>query len=170
MTKATLDEERVLSLGLNFAVTPQKIPYHDIIAATEATARQLDAEKAKNLREEVSNALHKARLPASNLDRGMSKALKDLRKDDSIVILPADKGNATVVLDRTKYEKKMNKLLEDETYKTLSKDPTSKVESRISKALKQLESKGYILDKERRYLNFPTVLLPTTDLRPPKGS
>ena len=149
----TEDEERILALGLNFVVTPRMIPPHDIIAATESTTRQLDTEKAKKLREGVSNALHKARLPTSNLDRGMLKTMKDLQKDDSIVILPADKENATVVMDRTEYLEKMNRLLEDETYRTLKMDPTSKVEKKITKALKQLESKGYISDKERRYLS-----------------
>ena len=37
---------RVLSLGLNFAVAPRKIPYRDIIVANESTARQLDNERA----------------------------------------------------------------------------------------------------------------------------
>ena len=50
----TEDEERLLALVLNFAVTPRRIPYHEIIAATESTARQLDAEKAKKLREGVA--------------------------------------------------------------------------------------------------------------------
>ena len=43
--------------------------------------------------------------------------------------------------------------MEDKTYRTLKTDPTSKVETKITKALKQLESKGYISDKVRRYLS-----------------
>ena len=149
----TEDEERVLSLGLNFAVAPKRIPYQDIIVATESTARQLDSEKAKTLRMEVSTALHKARPPASNVDKGMLRALKNLRKDEDIVILPADKGNATVVMDKVEYVKKMDLMLRDGAYKTLPRDPTSKVEAKIVKTLKQLEARGYISDKERRYLS-----------------
>ena len=41
--------------------------------------------------------------------------------DNSIVILPADKGNAVVVMNRTEYVKKMTRLLENETYTSVSK-------------------------------------------------
>ena len=50
----TEDEERLLALGLSFALTPGRMPYYDIIAAKKSTARQLDAEKAKKLREGVA--------------------------------------------------------------------------------------------------------------------
>ena len=95
----TEDEERVLALGLNFAVTPKQIPYRDIIAATESTARQLKTDEVKQLRICVSEALSQARPPSSNLDKRMHRAIRDLRRDTDIVILPADKGNATVVMD-----------------------------------------------------------------------
>lgn len=36
----TQDEEQVLALGLNFAVTPKTVPTEKIIAATEVTAKQ----------------------------------------------------------------------------------------------------------------------------------
>ena len=47
--------------------------------------------------------------------------MKDVRMDDSIVILPADKGNAMVVMNRTEYVEKMTQLLENETYTSVSK-------------------------------------------------
>ena len=97
--------------------------------------------------------LNKARPPANNVDKGMMKALSDLRKDEDIVILPADKGNATVVLDKKDYTEKMNQMLEGETYKAITKDPTTRVETKITTALKQLEKRGYISEKERKYLS-----------------
>ena len=39
----------------------------------------------------------------------MRLALKSLRNDASIVILPADKGNVTVVMDKKEYVSKMKK-------------------------------------------------------------
>ena len=74
------------------------------------------------------------------------RALKDLREDEDIVILPADKGNATVVLDKRDYLTKMNRMLEDDTYKELKRDPTLKVESKVNRSLRELEKKGYISD------------------------
>ena len=40
------------------------------------------------------------------------RAVKRLRNEKSIVILPADKGNATVVMDRTDYDDKVNSMLQ----------------------------------------------------------
>ena len=65
------DEEKVLALGLNFAIAPKRIPFTDTIAATESTARQLNSDKAEQLRIGVSEALSRARTPKSNLDKGM---------------------------------------------------------------------------------------------------
>jgi len=39
----------------------------------------------------------------------------------------------------------------DDTYKELNKDPTSRVETKIKSKLKELEEKGYISDKEKRF-------------------
>ena len=38
------------------------------------------------------------------------EAIKELKKDNIIIILPADKGNATVVMDREEYNYKMRDL------------------------------------------------------------
>ena len=114
----------------------------------------MDPENAKKLRIGVSDALRIARPPPSNLDKEMRKALKDLRNDEDIVILGADKGNATVVLDRSDYVMKMNQMLEDDTYRVLKKDPTAKVEARVTRALKELERKGCISEKERKHLSL----------------
>ncbi len=50
-----------------------------------------------------------------------------LKRDQSITILPADKGGATVVLDRGAYMQKAEQQLpDDSTYKPLQCDPTAK--------------------------------------------
>ena len=45
----------------------------------------------------------------------------------------------------------MNTLLKDSTYRQLRKDPTHKVETKVSQALKILEDNNSISDKERKY-------------------
>ncbi|XP_077486537.1 uncharacterized protein LOC144097778 [Amblyomma americanum] len=63
-------------------------------------------------------------------------AVNSLRRNQDIVILPADKGNATVMLNRTDYDKKMLDLLQGRsTYVALKKDPTSKLERELQKLL-----------------------------------
>ena len=57
------DERKVLALGLNYAVTPRTIPTSNIIAATEATAKQLDTDAAEKLRAGVSKVLQSSKTP-----------------------------------------------------------------------------------------------------------
>ena len=83
--------------------------------------------------------LTSAKPPKPNLTYSQRAALRDLRNDNSIVILPADKGNATVVMDRSTYSDKMNALLKDEgTYLCISRNPTTRVEKQVSEALRSL--------------------------------
>ena len=148
------DEKQVLALGLNFAVTPKSIPTDTIIANTEATARRLDAQTAEKLRSHVSTVLQRASLPKCNLATHLRRAVRSLREDKSIVILPADKGNSTVVMNRCEYDEKLTTMLSDSTYKRLKKDPTAKIERQVAKALRESEDRGE-LPKERRLLLTP---------------
>ena len=75
--------------------------------------------------------------------------MKNLQEDRNIVILPADKGNATVILDQADYAAKMEHLLEDRAYKKVKRNPTSRVEAMVSTALKECERKGHITSKKR---------------------
>jgi hypothetical protein len=60
------------------------------------------------------------------------KALSELRKDKDIVILRADKGNITVIMDQDEYNDKISQLLDPEhyNYTKLKKDPTPAIERR----------------------------------------
>ena len=145
-------EEKVLALGLNFAVASNQIPYQEIITATEETARRVDANTAQLLRKGVGEELRKARPPENNINKHMQRAISSLWKDDNIMILRADKGKATVVLDKAEYTRKIQEMLDDPTYKAVRKDPTIKVEKRIADTLTRLERDGSIMKELRRRL------------------
>jgi hypothetical protein len=49
--------------------------------------------------------------PKSNLSKEERAALKNLRNDENLVILKADKGGATVLMNLNDYNKKMNEHL-----------------------------------------------------------
>ena len=74
------------------------------------------------------------------------------------MIIKADKGNATVVLNRQDYEDKLNTMLEDGTYRKLE-NPTSKIERQISEVLKECEKKGN-MTKECRLKLTPRTSVP----------
>jgi hypothetical protein len=66
-----------------------------------------------------------------------AKALIGLKRDDSVVVLPADKGRATVVMDRIVYEEKLDNLLSGGEYAPLSKNPTSSIENKVKAVLRE---------------------------------
>ena len=67
-----------------------------------------------------------------------------LKKDSNIVILEADKGNATVVMDKEEYENKVQDILGKQPFRKLSRDPTKSYEKRVNNELKQLNKEGHI--------------------------
>ena len=73
----------------------------------------LEPHNAEELRAEIGGALRHAHNPRRNITKEEAQALAELRKDHSRVILTADKGVALVVMDRTDYSNKTQKLLED---------------------------------------------------------
>ncbi len=120
--KLTLVEEDVLALGLNFAVVPRIIPKEEIVQRLEPKLYHLMNDAACNIH---------ARLPRSNLSKNQKDAVRNLRTVKSIHILKADKGNATVILNRTDYDKKILALLNTPTYKELKRDPTASIERKL---------------------------------------
>ena len=77
--------------------------------------------------------------PVNNLSKDEQLELSRLRKDDTIVITPADKGRVTVVMNKTEYREKMNNLVKDDrTYKQLKRDPSKKLQRKLNDKLFQL--------------------------------
>ena len=61
------------------------------------------------------------------IPRRFTKALKDLAKDVSLVVVPADKGGGVVVLNKIDYVSKMNDILKDDsTYRRVAKGNAEK--------------------------------------------
>ena len=113
-------EKALLKKGLNFAVTPGNIPATEIIAKVEAAIRQLDAEQADTVRRAVNSILQQADPREPNITK-MRDALKNLKEDESIVVLPMDKGRASVVVDTDTYRAKMSTLIENGPYHSSTK-------------------------------------------------
>ena len=94
------------------------------------------------------------------------------------MILPADKGNATVVMNNDEYESKVTSMLKDEqTYKELKKDPAPALERKMNAKLLSLNREGSIPDvlytrlrsscgKTPLLYGLPKVHKPNVPLRP----
>ena len=131
-------EVSLLEKGLNFAVTPTNIPATEIIAKVESAIRTLDSEQADTVRRSVNNTLQQTEPPKPNI-KEMQEALKNLKQDDSIMVLPADKGRASVVLNTDTYHDKMKTLIEIGPYQLLNKDPTDRLSRKLTEKLLSLK-------------------------------
>ncbi|BHF80590.1 hypothetical protein SprV_0702371800 [Sparganum proliferum] len=124
----------------------------NMIAAVESVINQTEAaEETKNLiRHQVSSLLmtHKPREILPKVERD---ALRELKADKDIVIVPADKGRSTVVLDRTDYLQKAKNLLEDrQFYVPCETNPVKTLACEINATLLALENSGAITPTDRR--------------------
>ena len=90
------DEEIISNLHKQ-VTSHQQLAMNDAITGIEAAARRLPEEEANDLRVGI---LRRTLPPKRNITREHKKALRDLREMKDEIILPADKGNATVVMTK----------------------------------------------------------------------
>ena len=77
--------------------------------------------------------LKRAKPPKPNLSKAEKRAMEELKQYDYIVILNADKGNNTVVIDKLEYDKKLFVLLSDSaTHQVILKYPICAIEKRLN--------------------------------------
>ena len=85
----------------------------------------------------------------NNLDTNQRKALLDLANDASIMIKPADKGGAIVIMNSNDYsEACFNSLLNTDFYEELPNDANPEYKAKINDKIDDLLSKELINDFE----------------------
>ena len=103
---------------------------------------------AEELRRQIVCTIKGANIPKSNITKGERIATQTLKKDNSIIILSADKGRAAVIINTTKNREKMTDMVGDtNTYTRLSKDPMHKSKNRMINILRKWKRNGSISDK-----------------------
>ena len=139
------DELKVLQRGLNFAQHPTALPKSEIISGVESALRNHeDSQIAERARSTIASIIRRHRPQIQNITPKERQAIRDLKKDDEVVILPVDKGNATVLLDTKDYLYKANDLLDKPPFRQVARNPTSKNEKRVNCTLKNLVEKKKI--------------------------
>lgn len=157
------DEIDLLSKGLNFSVcnfTNNTID--DLVANIECNITHLK-ESDKNY---VRNAC-KMKIQ-DNLNVLKSKNIfSNVRKDWDLIkglkrkdcyYLKADKGNTVVILDKTEYVNRVNKLLEEGPYEKIRRNPLNKYISFTNDVVKNCSS--VILKKDRYKFHVSNPVLP----------
>ncbi|XP_060519160.1 uncharacterized protein LOC132697634 [Cylas formicarius] len=132
--KLSAEETSILSKGGNFAITPDSVPFEDIIANIESGIRNLQADVAEEIRTESARILRRAKPPKT------------------------DKGNATVVLNTVDCEKKIGDLLDPKTYKKLQQDPTNRILKKTNTLIKKSSIEPEIQRKLSNSEALPPIL------------
>jgi len=84
-------------------------------------------------RAQVVKILKEAKLSKQNLTIEEGKAIQELQQYNDIIIISADKGNYTVVLDRSEYHNKISIFLQDsKTYNIIKKNSISCIEKHLN--------------------------------------
>ncbi len=143
-TLLTNDQREVLQLGLRFRRMPRRIPLMQLVAGAELTARDLEKRNqiaANTFRISCSNTIQRAEIPRPNLIKRHRQALMQLRNNQAIVILTADKGGKIVILNAIAYTTLCIEHLSDQAYEQVSAFGvgTNKVELRDANGNKLVE-------------------------------
>ena len=148
-------ELSLLRKGLNFSVSPSQFPLIDFIIPVENALRRLPSSTADAKLSAAFNVLKKTQLPKYNLSNEERRALSSLRKKTHLMILPADKGRSTVILNKSD-EEKASCLLSNGPYIIIVKDPTPSLERKIIKQLMDLRHRDNILSKSTYFRLRPS--------------
>jgi hypothetical protein len=101
-----------------------------------------------NTSERLSHRSH------DNLPREERQALNSIRSRTDIIIKPADKGSAVVVMDRQKYiDEAMNHLDNRNNYATLDSDPSNTFSQQIQLTLDDMHQRTQLSDKAYKFLS-----------------
>nr|VZI00482.1 unnamed protein product [Spirometra erinaceieuropaei] len=123
----------------------------NLVATIESVLKhsQEPAETQHLIRQQVTSLVMTLK-PRLVIPRVQQVALRALKADKSIVILPADKGRSTVILDKAEYLQKANALLEDrQAYAKCDGDPMKKLVTQINTTLTMLQNNGAMTRAER---------------------
>ena len=166
-----------LAKGPNFVVTPRQPPNLEYITAIEAACTKLSQQDAEELRADINRVLRSSYPLKPNLTKAQNTALRELKSDRDCIVLTADKGVAMVVMDRQDYINKANLLLNQNTYKVISKDPSNTIKNKLINILKTIKTKsglGTNIYKSMyptgcvppKFYGLPKIHKPDTPLRP----
>ncbi|XP_072037656.1 uncharacterized protein [Amphiura filiformis] len=134
-----------------------KICAEEFVLATELACTHLPQDDRIQLRGKIASTLKSSKVPEQNITKDERKAIKDLKKVEDIIILPADKGKSTVVLDKAEYEEKVTTMLGDKkTYEELPADPTQRYKRKLVAKLTGLKKEGKITELKYKQL-YPTA-------------
>ena len=120
-----------------------------------------DINKILEQLEDFSSITNKHRDSMGNLSESQLVAISTLKRNPSIIIKPADKGSARVIMSKKNYIAEAERQLSHQKhYAKLDTPVYPQTAVRISATLDKLRRTGYISKKQREYLEPPDTPRP----------
>ena len=105
----------------------------------------------RNLQQISTEYLGSSHTPKPSLTKEVLKALAELKKDSSRIVLTMDKGVAMVVMDRKDYTDKAINLLAEPAYRTITRNPTNKLKAKLI-TLRKIKRETGLEDSIYKYM------------------
>ena len=131
-----------------------------------------------NLNEITLGKTSDQKIKKQNITKAEREAIKNLSKDNSITIKPADKGGAVVILNTSEYVAEAERQLRDtNTYQSMKKDRTNETHVEVNTLIDQMVENKEITSKVGGILRVKKVRTPHIyflpkihkEKRPPPG-
>lgn len=177
-TEIPKEVELILAMGPKFAVKPTKneIPIAKMIADVEDVIASNNNQPARNdLRSRTSttilNYIHTTESTNNHNDILMQQAYKStknfLNNNPQLIVTESDKGNVTILMDKTDYDQKMENLFNDNSkYTQLGFNPTQKLEEKCNDLIRGLIKDNHINPNYKKKLLSFTSVAPTPRCNP----
>lgn len=111
-------ELKLLNYGLKFVPPTSKPPLVDIISDIEVGIKFVSADRQQKVRRDVEKVVQQSvgsRL-TSNKQEKIRETIKELQNKD-VYYMKADKGNNVVILDKSEYNNRMQKMIDEGPYR-----------------------------------------------------
>ena len=154
-TPLTQAQEKLLLHGPNFIILPKEPPTSVYIVAIEKACLKLPPGKTEELRGKIKAILKKKTNTKHNITKEEHQAIKELRNNNTRMVLTADKGVSMVFMDKEDYNTKSEELLQSSTYKILATDPTTRHKNKLVSLLKSIKAEGGISESTYKRM-YPT--------------
>lgn len=136
------DEMMLLNKGLNFSIRPDHQAMVDVIVDIETVLKFKPAVVQNEIRSatrDILNELNSSNIRRHNNDSNFNKAIESLRSKDCVYV-KADKGNKVVIMDKSDYDSRANKLITECNYKKLNKTPLNTMIKQANDIRKEISS------------------------------
>ena len=155
-------QHSLLGKGPNFAVTTKAPPNVDYISAIQSISHKITEQDVQVLKSDVNSLFKRVPTTKPNFTKEERKALIELKRDPDRMVLTADKMVALVLIDKEDYKQKADNFLDQSTYRSIERDPTNKIKTKLIQIFRRLKRETGI-DEGTYKAMYPTgCVLPSS--------